>query len=542
MFGENRAPQGKKGGLQVGIADAGEIGRERCGHARSEQRLCWWSQMGLSGPPADRQRGMDHLHARNCRKAENRVDSLDDPRLEVLQLGCQCAGGEAKMQRSARLPAARIADPLRHHVRRKALADDGFPPAHDRFAHESALADDWPGQDGDGFGERAEAASALGWFHAHSNPILSVRHSPDNRTPHLMTPDATELSARLLAWYDRERRELPWRAPPGVAADPYAVWISEVMLQQTTVAAVTPYFQAFLARWPRLQDLAAADLDEVLHAWQGLGYYSRARNLHACARLLVAEHEGRFPAAEDDLRALPGIGAYTAAAIAAIAFGQQAAPVDGNVIRVIARLYALDEPLPRARQRIESLAKALTPAQRPGDFAQALMDLGATVCRPRQPNCPTCPWRHVCAARAQGHAEAFPVRPPATVKPLRRGVAFWLVRAEGAVLLRRRPERGLLGGMIEVPSTPWRAEPWPLAETLALAPVAGVSWQAVPGLVRHTFTHFTLELAVIAARVGMTAAAAGIWTRPQDFAAQALPSVMKKVVRLAQAGPVSGRK
>ncbi|HOT82464.1 MAG TPA: A/G-specific adenine glycosylase, partial [Candidatus Defluviicoccus seviourii] len=189
-----------------------------------------------------------------------------------------------------------------------------------------------------------------------------------------MTPDATTLSALLLAWYDRERRTLPWRAPPGVAADAYAVWISEVMLQQTTVAAVTPYFQAFLARWPRLQDLAAADLDEVLHAWQGLGYYSRARNLHACARRLVVEYEGRFPAAEDDLRALPGIGAYTAAAIAAIAFGQQAAPVDGNVIRVIARLYALDEPLPRARQRIEALAKALTPARRPGDFAQALMD------------------------------------------------------------------------------------------------------------------------------------------------------------------------
>ena len=358
-----------------------------------------------------------------------------------------------------------------------------------------------------------------------------------------MTPDATELSARLLAWYDRERRRLPWRPAPGVAADPYAVWISEVMLQQTTVAAVSPYFERFLARWPRLADLAAADLDDVLHAWQGLGYYSRARNLHACARRVVAEHEGRFPASEEGLRALPGIGAYTAAAIAAIAFGQQATPVDGNVIRVLARLYAVVEPLPRARSRIEDLAKALTPARRPGDFAQAVMDLGATVCRPRQPNCPACPWHDACAARAQGQAEVFPVRPPATVKPLRRGVAFWLVRADGAVLLRRRPERGLLGGMMEVPSTPWRAEPWPLAEALALAPVAGASWQALPGLVRHTFTHFTLELAVIAARVGAMAAAAGLWTQPQDFAAQALPTVMKKVVRLARAGPqVSGRR
>ena len=358
-----------------------------------------------------------------------------------------------------------------------------------------------------------------------------------------MTPDATTLSARLLAWYDRERRLLPWRAAPGVAADPYAVWISEVMLQQTTVAAVTPYFHAFLGRWPRLQNLAAADLDDVLHAWQGLGYYSRARNLHACARRLVAEHGGCFPASEHDLRALPGIGAYTAAAIAAIAFGQRATPVDGNIIRVIARLYAVEEPLPRARLRIESLAKALTPAQRPGDFAQGLMDLGATVCTPRRPSCPACPWRLACAARVQGRAEDFPVRPPAPTKPHRLGVAFWLERTDGAVFLRRRPERGLLGGMMEVPSTPWRPEPWPLAEALPLAPIqAGVSWWTLPGLVRHTFTHFTLELCVVAARLEGAAGADGMWVRPQDFGTQALPSVMKKVVRLAQAGPASGRK
>ncbi|MFZ1413576.1 MAG: A/G-specific adenine glycosylase [Defluviicoccus sp.] len=358
-----------------------------------------------------------------------------------------------------------------------------------------------------------------------------------------MTPDATTLSARLLAWYDRKRRLLPWRAAPGVAADAYAVWISEVMLQQTTVAAATPYFHAFLARWPRLQDLAAADLDDVLHAWQGLGYYSRARNLHACARRLVAEHEGRFPALEHDLRALPGIGAYTAAAIAAIAFGQRATPVDGNVIRVIARLFAVEEPLPRARSRIEDLAKALTPAQRPGDFAQGLMDLGATVCTPRRPRCPSCPWRHACAARALGRAADFPVRPPAPTKPLRLGVAFWLERTDGAVLLRRRTERGLLGGMMEVPSTPWRVEPWPLAEALPLAPIrAFVSWQPLSGLVRHTFTHFTLELCVVAARLTGAADADGMWVQPHDFGTQALPSVMKKVVRLVQAGPASGRK
>ena len=314
------------------------------------------------------------------------------------------------------------------------------------------------------------------------------------------------------------------------------------MLQQTTVVAATPYFHAFLARWPRLHDLAAADLDDVLHAWQGLGYYSRARNLHACARRLVAEHEGRFPTSEHHLRALPGIGAYTAAAIAAITFGQRATPVDGNVIRVIARLYAVEEQLPRARSRIEDLARALTPAQRPGDFAQAVMDLGATVCRPRQPSCPACPWRHACTAHAQGQVEAFPVRPPATLKPLRLGIAFWLTRADGAVLLRRRQERGLLGGMMEVPSTPWRPEPWPLGEALALAPVAGVSWQALSGQVRHTFTHFTLELAVIAGRLKEAADADGMWVQPHNFGAQALPSVMKKIVRLAQAGSVTGRK
>lgn len=359
-----------------------------------------------------------------------------------------------------------------------------------------------------------------------------------------MTTDATDLSARLLAWYDRERRDLPWRPPPGVASDPYAVWISEVMLQQTTVAAVIPYFHAFLARWPRLADLAAADLDDVLHAWQGLGYYSRARNLHACARRLMDEHQGRFPMSEQALRQLPGIGAYTAAAIAAIAFAVPATAIDGNVIRVISRLFAVAEAVPRARPRIERLARTLTPARRPGDFAQGLMDLGATICTPRRPRCSVCPWRDACQAQASGQAEAFPVRAAAVAKPLRVGVAFWLTRGDGAVLLRRRPTKGLLGGMMEVPSTPWRAEPWPFAEALQLAPVTGVAWQPLRGLVRHTFTHFTLELCVAAARLKGSADAEGIWVQPHAFASQALPSLMQKVVRLAEAAaaPVTDRR
>jgi A/G-specific adenine glycosylase len=243
--------------------------------------------------------------------------------------------------------------------------------------------------------------------------------------------------ALLLGWYDRHRRDLPWRARPGAAPDPYRVWLSEIMLQQTTVFAVGPYFERFLQRWPDVQALAAASLDEVLREWQGLGYYARARNLHACADVVAARHRGAFPRDPAELRKLPGIGNYTAAAIAAIAFDRRAAAVDGNVERVIARLYAVEEPMPSAKPRLRALAEALVPHERAGDFAQAMMDLGATICTPRRPRCALCPWRPNCAAAAQGRIEHLPARAEKPERPWRYGVAFWLTRAGPAACCAR---------------------------------------------------------------------------------------------------------
>jgi A/G-specific adenine glycosylase len=339
-------------------------------------------------------------------------------------------------------------------------------------------------------------------------------------------PDA----AALLAWYDRHRRDLPWRAKPGEAADPYRVWLSEIMLQQTTVVTVAPYFARFVARWPDIRALAAATLDEVLHEWQGLGYYARARNLHACARAVVEQHGGRFPDDPAALRALPGIGDYTAAAIAAIAFDHRSAAVDGNVERVVARLFAVDEPLPQAKPKLRALATALVPEQRAGDFAQAIMDLGSVLCTPRRPRCVLCPWRADCAAAAAGIADSLPARAEKPERPLRYGVAFWLVRDDGAVMLRRRPEKGLLGGMIELPSTPWRGTLWDEAEATLAAPAA-TDWTALPGTVQHGFTHFRLELALMAGRTA--APPDGIWARPDEFKNYAFPTLTKKLVNYA---------
>ncbi len=333
--------------------------------------------------------------------------------------------------------------------------------------------------------------------------------------------------AALLAWYDRHRRDMPWRAAPGRPPDPYRVWLSEIMLQQTTVATVGPYFDRFVARFPDIHALAAASLDEVLHAWQGLGYYARARNLHACARAVVETHDGQFPNDPALLRALPGIGDYTAAAIAAIAFERPVAAVDGNVERVVARLFAERTPLPSGRKRLRALAATLVPERRAGDFAQAMMDLGAVLCTPRAPRCVLCPWRAECAATALGIAEELPAQAEKPERPLRHAIAFWLTRADGAVLLRRRPERGLLGGMIELPSTDWREAPWDVPEAVAAAP-AKTDWRALAGTVRHGFTHFRLELGLLAGTT--TEPIAGIWARPAEFKDHAFPTLTRKLV------------
>lgn len=343
-------------------------------------------------------------------------------------------------------------------------------------------------------------------------------------------------AADLLAWYDRHRRILPWRAPPGEPRNPYRIWLSEVMLQQTTVAAVGPRYARFLARFPSVQALAAADWAAVAEEWAGLGYYARARNLHACAQAVVAA--GGFPCNIEGLAALPGIGAYTAAAVGAIAFDAPVVPVDGNVERVVARLHAVEQPLPGAKRHLTTLAGAFMadPAARarPGDFAQALFDLGATLCTPRNPACALCPWQGGCAARRAGIAGTLPRKSPKPARPLRHGAHFLLRDASGRVLLRRRPARGLLGGMLEVPGTPWREARWDTPEALAHAP-APAGWRLLPGLARHGFTHFELEMVLFTAALPPSAGPPeGEW---QDALAAraAVPSVMRRLLDLAGA-------
>jgi len=350
---------------------------------------------------------------------------------------------------------------------------------------------------------------------------------------------AARLPAKLLRWYDRHRRVLPWRAPAGQRTPPYLVWLSEIMLQQTTVATVGDYFHRFVKRWPTIDTLASAPLDEVLSAWAGLGYYARARNLHACARAVLERHGGQFPESEVELLALPGIGPYTAAAIRAIAFDRPASAVDGNVERVITRLYAIETPLPDSKTEINARAADLVPKQRAGDYAQALMDLGATVCTPRNPSCVICPFVGDCQAQARGLTEELPRRAPKALKPTRRGLAFVLSRKDGAVLLRKRPTKGLLGGMDEVPSSDWREGKFSLADAMKQAPVPA-KWTVLEGGVRHTFTHFHLELAVAyatATTAGLAKLAPGsAWCTIDQMGERALPTVMRKVIAHAVKG------
>jgi A/G-specific adenine glycosylase len=339
--------------------------------------------------------------------------------------------------------------------------------------------------------------------------------------------------ADLLAWYDRHRRVLPWRARAGRKADPYAVWLSEIMLQQTTVKTVGPYYAKFLTKWPTVEALAKAKLDDVLRAWAGLGYYARARNLHACAKAVVERHQAIFPRDLDSLRALPGIGDYTAAAVGSIAFDLPAVPVDGNVERVVARLFAVEAALPAAKPAIKQLAAGLLPPRRSGDFAQAFMDLGATVCSPKKPACALCPWTEACVTRARGDQEAFPRKSPKREGKLRRGAAFVVLRADGHVLLRQRPEKGLLGAMTEVPGSDW-AHDFDDAKALDAAPrfKARVTWRKLAGQVDHVFTHFPLALTVYVAHVPRaTAASKGArWAKVATLADEALPNVMRKVL------------
>ena len=343
------------------------------------------------------------------------------------------------------------------------------------------------------------------------------------------TPHPAEL---LLDWYDAHARSLPWRAKPDEKPEPYYVWLSEIMLQQTTVTTVKPYFERFLTLFPTVLDLAAAEDDAVMAAWAGLGYYSRARNLLKCARLVVADYGGQFPDTEDALLKLPGIGPYTAAAIAAIAFNRPAAPVDGNIERVLARLFDLHTPLPALKAEVKEQNQKLVPQARPGDFAQAMMDLGATLCTPKRPDCLICPWREICQARAKGTAELLPKKAPKKPKPERSGTVFWLENQNGEVLMARRPDKGLLGGMRVFPSTGWDT---PNNSTLPdkLPAEMQKGWTKLDAEVVHVFTHFRLTLTVQAQTVpkGWRKPDGFDWVAPRDFDSQALPSVMIKVAK-----------
>ena len=334
------------------------------------------------------------------------------------------------------------------------------------------------------------------------------------------------ISGRLLAWYDLHRRDLPWRAREGEAPDPYRVWLSEVMLQQTTVAAVRPRFEAWVARWPTFESLAAAEEADVMAAWAGLGYYARARNLVAAAKAVVAEHGGAFPRTEVALRRLPGLGAYTAAAVAAIAFGERAVVVDAIVERVVARLFAIGEPLPRARPAIRAAADTITPDVRAGDFAQGMMDLGSAICTVRAPKCLLCPLRDDCAGFAEGAPERLPVKAARKARPQRYGTLFWLER-DGAVLLVRRPDKGLLGGMRALPTGPWTDAPPGLEGTIPQA-----NWRRLDGTVRHGFTHFDIDLALAMASAPAHLGADGEWWPVERIVEAGLPTLFAKAVTL----------
>lgn len=352
---------------------------------------------------------------------------------------------------------------------------------------------------------------------------------PRGKTADADSTDFEGLPGTLLDWYSRHARDLPWRVGPGqradgVAPDPYRVWLAEIMLQQTTVPHAARYFEVFTARWPDVEALAGADDGDVMAAWAGLGYYARARNLLKCAREVAAM--GRWPKTEAGLRNLPGIGAYTAGAVAALAFGERAPAIDGNVDRVFARLLAAKGDWAAEKARVAALVRGLVPADRPGEFAEALMDLGATICTPKRPNCLICPVRAWCAAHAEGDPERYPVKPAKKARPVRRGEVYAVLR-DGEVLVERRPGRGLLGGMLGLPTSDWleTGEParpdWVAAEARAI------------GEVRHIFTHFELRLGVVCPEARtVPEGPEGLEWRPVEEAGDAFPSVFAKALKL----------
>jgi A/G-specific adenine glycosylase len=343
----------------------------------------------------------------------------------------------------------------------------------------------------------------------------------------------SDITDTVLAWYDCHRRDLPWRARPGERADPYKVWLSEIMLQQTTVAAVKPYFEAFLSRWPSVAHLSRASVDEVMRLWAGLGYYARARRLHGCAKIVAENFAGKFPETEAALLKLPGVGPYTAAAITAIAFGQHATAVDGNIARVVARLFGIVTPLPAAMGCIKAKANQLVARERPGDFTQAMMDLGATLCSPKNPSCEICPLQNFCLGWASGDPGTLPRKAPRRKRPIRFGAVFFIEREDGAVLVRTRPPDGLLGGMSEFPGTAWKLE-FDSSKAAKRAPAEAV-YRKLDQVVSHTFTHFALRLEIFVAKVPARQRA------PKDcrfvprggLDKEAFPSVMRKVLAAA---------
>ncbi len=347
--------------------------------------------------------------------------------------------------------------------------------------------------------------------------------------PSLLAPSA--LSHKTLAWFDANARALPWRAKSGERADPYRVWLSEILLQQTTTTGAAPYFAKFLARWPDVAALAAAPIEEVMNAFAGLGYYSRARNLHLAAQA-VAAAGGVFPSEEAELRALPGVGPYTAAAIAAIAFGQAATPIDGNIARIVSRLAGFDAPIAGNRRAIEDFARQLTPPRRAGDFAQALMDIGATICRPKSPACLACPLREGCRAAASADPEAFPGRPAQKPRPEKVGAVFYAARPNGAFLARRRPPKGLLGGTMELPGGAWR-----VGEIADVGPDEApfaANWTRLPEPVEHVFTHFSLRLALFSAAAPVAAPQGMVLVAPDEIDAAGFSGLMRKAAICAR--------